>query len=218
MNADDPSILSLTQGELLGANLFAYCFNNPVNNADHSGMVVTPANVIGAIIGVVLGAVGGYFLSRFLADKLGLKDWKRTVFIAGITAVISAAAGVIGYFIGPYVAKVANSIMSSLKGLFTPKIGTQIGKLGKVVKNTKPLIKGLTKHGSQRMIQRGGVTEALAQQIVTNGFAISQVGGKVLYFTKSGVVVLNAAGSIVTTYSAQYFDEAMQAIIKLFFG
>ena len=46
---------------------------------------------------------------------------------------------------------------------------------------------------------------------------IAQNSGKVLYFTKEGVVVLNAAGQIVTAYTSQYFDEAMQAIVKLFF-
>ena len=38
-----------------------------------------------------------------------------------------------------------------------------------------------------------------------------------LYFTKDGVVVLTSAGQVVTAYSSAYFDEAMQAIVSLFY-
>ena len=213
INADEIMFLGAS-GTVLGYNLYAYCENNPVNYVDNTGYVA--ANVIGAVIGLVLGAVGGYFLSRFLADKIGLKGWKRTVFIVGISAIISASAAVIGYFIGPYVGKVFNKLLHGLRGLFKPKYGTQLGKLGILTRNSKPIIKGFTQHGLQRMTQRG-VSKALAQKIVNTGYAIAQSGGKVLYFTKEGVVVLTASGQVVTAYSSAYFDETMQAIVNLFY-
>ncbi len=37
LNVDDTNILLATQGESLGANLFAYCGNNPVNMVDYTG-------------------------------------------------------------------------------------------------------------------------------------------------------------------------------------
>ncbi len=37
LNVDDTDILEVTQGTSLGANLFAYCNNNPVMNVDYSG-------------------------------------------------------------------------------------------------------------------------------------------------------------------------------------
>ncbi len=116
INTDDTQIAIATQGEILGANLFAYCNNNPIVNTDRTGFI-TPANVVGALIAGALGAVGGYFLSKWLANKLNLSGWKRTAFIAGLTAVITATAAVIGYFIGPYIQKVAKSIIKSLKTL-----------------------------------------------------------------------------------------------------
>jgi len=123
LNADDAGILGLidsvsqAQGSLLGGNLYTYCFNNPVNYADHSGMVVTPANVIGAVVGGIIGAVGGYLLTRWLADKIGLRGWKRNVFIWGLTSLITASAAAIGYFVGPYIAKAWATWSSRLAGL-----------------------------------------------------------------------------------------------------
>lgn len=37
LNCDDTNILLATQGEILGANLFAYCNNDPVNMVDYRG-------------------------------------------------------------------------------------------------------------------------------------------------------------------------------------
>lgn len=96
-------------------NIFVYCKNNPVVLIDKSGYVA--ANVIGAIIGGVIGAVGGYFLSNWLADRMNLRGWKRNVFVWGLTGLIGAAAAAIGYFVGPYVAKVWYALRAKLSGL-----------------------------------------------------------------------------------------------------
>ena len=40
LNVDDTNILLSTQGENLGANLFAYCNNNPVSKADYTGKLL----------------------------------------------------------------------------------------------------------------------------------------------------------------------------------
>lgn len=66
------------------------------------------------------------------------------------------------------------------------------------------------------MAQRG-VSEFLAKNIVKTVTAIAQSGGKTLFFIKAGAVVLNKAGEIVTAYSSDYFDFAMQEIIKQFY-
>lgn len=63
INADSAEYIGAS-GTSLSYNLFTY-ENNPVNYVDLTGYVVISANII--------GAVGGYFLSRFLADKIGLK-------------------------------------------------------------------------------------------------------------------------------------------------
>ncbi len=62
INADDTSVLQATQGDLLGANLFAYCGNNPVMNSDPSGMlsfagVLSVFQAILSVIGIVMNFV-----------------------------------------------------------------------------------------------------------------------------------------------------------------
>ena len=139
INTDEPDIITAVTTSDFHANLFAYCSNDPVDNVDRIGYVVSPANVIGAIIGGILGAVDGYFLSRWLADKLNLKGWKRTLFIAGITAVITAAAAVIGYFIGPYVQKVGQKIINALKNLIKTSCCFVAGTLIATSDGDKPI-------------------------------------------------------------------------------
>ena len=92
---------------IISSNMYAYCENNPVMKIDNSGDIA--ANVIGAAIGAVIGVVGGKFLGNWLADVLNLRGWKRALFVGGVSVLVGAAAGVIGYFIGPYVAKIAVS-------------------------------------------------------------------------------------------------------------
>ena len=50
MNADTTDILEVTQGTTHGANLFAYCNNNPVNVVDYGGMLGVVGTIIIAII------------------------------------------------------------------------------------------------------------------------------------------------------------------------
>ena len=115
INADVAEVLNVSQENPVSANLFAYCKNNPVNMVDQSGTIA--ANVIGAVIGGVIGAVGGYFLTRWLADRIGLRGWKRNTFIWGLSAIITASAATIGYFVGPYVARAWSAFSAKLSGL-----------------------------------------------------------------------------------------------------
>lgn len=68
INTDDTQIAIATQGELLGANLFAYCNNNPVMNVDYSGFAAITATVAtAAILLAGLFCIMSYYtLSNFL--------------------------------------------------------------------------------------------------------------------------------------------------------
>ena len=50
INADEPSMLELSQGEVLGANLFTYCNNNPVMRIDSNGSFSIRNDTIATVI------------------------------------------------------------------------------------------------------------------------------------------------------------------------
>ena len=211
INADDVNILDVDQGSFLQYNLYAYCLNNPVNMVDTEGYAA--ANIVGGILGGVTGATLGYLL----ADFFGLKGWKKWALISAATVGGAALGAFLGPYFREYIAKLGGKVVAKLGIKSIPKLGSQIGRLGKLVKNTKPAIEGFTRHGLQRMAQRG-ITQSLARNIVRSGHAIAQSGGKTLFFTKAGVVVLNRAGEVVTAYSSKFFDDAMKEIIRQFYG
>ena len=91
--------------EILGHNVFAYCFNNPVNALDPDGEAV--ANIVGGVVGGVAGAA----LGTLLAKQLGLTGWKKWALISAAT--VGGAA--LGAFLGPYVAKLGGRIASMTK-------------------------------------------------------------------------------------------------------
>ena len=62
LNADDTDILEVTKGTIHGANLFAYCNNNPVMNVDYCGGIT-----LEVISMVLLTVVGVYFLYLFFS-------------------------------------------------------------------------------------------------------------------------------------------------------
>ncbi|PWM21747.1 MAG: hypothetical protein DBX53_05115 [Clostridiales bacterium] len=104
INADNSEILLEGQDDLLQYNLFAYCFNNPVNMFDPTGE--SPANIIGGVIGGASGSALGYLL----ADALGLKGWKKWALISAATV----GGAVLGAFLGPYVAKLGGKVAAKL--------------------------------------------------------------------------------------------------------
>ena len=127
LNADDSDILTEDQNDLLEHNLFAYCFNNPVNMADPSGHVA-----ISAVIGGVLGGVTGAALGVILANMLNLKGIARGLFIAGV----AVAGAALGAFLGPYVAKLMPKLLQYTK--------VAAKKAVKAVKNVKNIVKTAT--------------------------------------------------------------------------
>ncbi len=195
--------------------MYGYGVNNPVSLIDPTGKVVTPANVIGAVI----GAGGGALLGKLVADYYGLTGLKRDLTIAGFA--VGGAA--LGWFAGPLVEKLAISVAAKL-GLIssgeTATVGTSFGKLGSLIENTgKRFVDwaNITQHGLQRMVERG-VTQQDVELWVKCGKALQQSGGKIAYITKEGVVILDALGRVITAYGSEYFDEAMIQVIEQLYG
>jgi RHS repeat-associated protein len=69
INADDPSVLNLTSGDINGFNLYVYCGNNPISRVDYAG------NFWDYVFDAVFIAWGIYDL----VENEGYKDWKNWV-------------------------------------------------------------------------------------------------------------------------------------------
>ena len=87
------------------SNLYAYCINSPINYTDSTGSVITPANVIGALIGAGLGALIGIAI----ADYFELTGWAKAAVVAGGAALV----GVAGWFTGPALVSILQPLVES---------------------------------------------------------------------------------------------------------
>lgn len=94
----DPVLGNLTNPQSL--NRYVYALNNPVVNVDPDGRIAGP-------VGAVIGAGFGSMLGVAVADYYGLTGWKRWATIGGF----SVGSGVIGWFAGPVVARLASSLI-----------------------------------------------------------------------------------------------------------
>ena len=98
INADEPSMLSLSAENICGVNLFAYCHNNPVNLLDWDGHFGLPAILAVAITASVIGAVA-QLISNILSGLKGKKIFKGVLGSALRTGVNATLLMIIPFFV-----------------------------------------------------------------------------------------------------------------------
>ena len=90
INADDPSILSLTHGEILGANLYAYCGNNPVMGYDPTGYLDWGSIGKGSgwlVVGISAVVIGASVLTCGVATPLMVGIAVATIGAGALTTI-----------------------------------------------------------------------------------------------------------------------------------
>jgi RHS repeat-associated protein len=105
--------------------------------------------------------------------------------------------------------------MGPLRGPANALIGTTFGKIGRLVEPFAGEIKGVTDYAAGRMAARG-VSMEMMQGIVDKPLAVfAQQGGKHLFITEAGAVVLDSREIVVTTYTAKEFTKFMKDIVQI---
>ena len=142
LNAD--SIDYLDPETIQGANLYAYCINNPVMHLDACGTFWFGL-ILGAVVGLVTGLVD-YAQKRANEEDL---DWKDG-FQIGLSVVVGAVTGVVG----PVAAALISGVGSGINSMLSGNTGTEvlgdvaIGMTISALASGSQLVAGRVKAGS----------------------------------------------------------------------
>lgn len=173
-------------------------------------VMVTGGAALGAVIGVcaAVGAVVGGTTSAVVGAIDGETSMDEIVANFGWGALIGGIAGA-----------ATGAAVYGINSLTSVKYGHQFGNLGKYVENPNISVDWpkATKHGLERMSQRG-MSKSLIEKIVKSGYTLSQSGGKFLFLTSEGAVVLDSLGKLITTYGSGDFDAEILKVLKALMG
>ncbi len=134
INAD--TMIKTPGTNVLSANMFAYCQNNPVRRVDSNGQWFGLDDVIAGAVGGLVGVASQFIsdvVTSVMNDSWQLSSW-QTYFGAGIGGIIG---GVTAIYAGPVIGTAVGAGSSTLIGqtleTFT---GGQKRSAGEIIKNT----------------------------------------------------------------------------------
>jgi len=84
-------------GELGGLNLYAYCYNSPINYFDRDGLDPVTGTVIGIGTTVGTGSSGGAGVTVTVGGGAAAVGTGSAVVVGGVVVAGAAAAGLVGY-------------------------------------------------------------------------------------------------------------------------
>ncbi len=118
INTDDTQIAIATQGEILGANLFAYCNNNPINKVDYTGY----SEAISSLVVAFTLKYGVYLSSGVVL--IG----KLTAFLSAVAPYLLAAIAIVAATYLTYKV-IQKATISSVSKKIPNKLKTKDGRV-----------------------------------------------------------------------------------------
>ena len=157
INADEPEILLADDVSLLQSNLYAYCWNNPVNMADDAGYLpwLIAAAVSGAVFDTVFYVIGSALTGKEIT-------WAGVGKAALQGAITGVAFGAVGKAVKA-VAKAVKTAKAVKVAKYTTGTANQIGKIGEKISG---IVKNNTKffvNGRYRIPD--GITKKFVQEV-----------------------------------------------------
>jgi RHS repeat-associated protein len=114
INADDPSVLDLTKGDINGFNLYAYCRNMPIMMVDSTGCLAILTVIAGILVTALISGLIGGASSAATATSIGQ----------------DAFAAFVGGFVTGAICGVGLGIAMAVGGIWGLVIATGIGFAG----------------------------------------------------------------------------------------
>jgi RHS repeat-associated protein len=190
-------------------NLYAYVGNDPVDLRDPTGLFQDRLDI-------QMRQDDEALLSHRMSEEEH-RERQKARGVGGLIggAIVGCAAGGCEAAVAIGVKLLSRALGLGARAGEALKVGTNLGKLGTVAETRGATIAGYTEHGATQAAARG-VSEKLARNIVANPTAVvAQSGGKSLYATEQGVVVLSKEGNVVTAYSRKFFDDAIKSLLRM---
>jgi RHS repeat-associated protein len=227
LSADDVAIAQLSIGEVLGANLYAYCSNNPVNDSDPQGDFPGANILIGAIIGAVLGVVGylvGIIFSNILSNKspfynftsqINAKDLIIAVLFGALDGAIAATS--ISAIWGRIAGAVSSGIQSALSGggaveiVLSVIIGAVFSGAGAGNKVLKKFNFNRTSSALKKLDSKG---ISYVTKEISSAFKYAVKSNKKLYKLVGGKILSSTPKQLLSTFGLAGTQSAMSAIKK----
>ena len=223
INADDVSVLDLTNVAINGLNLYAYCLNNPVNEVDENGDLPSWLKwLIGAFV-IALSAfltivtAGGFaaagvaFASVFTGASVG----GFAGFWAGVTigAVVAGGIGILSGGISSVI-QGNNFMEGAADGFMWGTIGGALGGgFGTMFKSVTVL------YGANGK-KVGSIIQMIGQALISSGTYTGQMfanGNKPTFIGLVTSIFAGAAGGAIahTIFSTQFTINLLTAGLKI---
>ena len=240
INADDISMLEVTQNSINGLNLYAYCLNNPVNDSDTEGkaswwqwllfgigaaLVVAAAVVLtvtsgGAFAGlagsIIVGAAKGAFIGAAVGSVVGVAGGAVYSAVTGAALGQSILSGfLMGFGIGAIVGVVIGGAVGGVQ--YSSMFGRSFSGMGKLVKNQNIKWTSTRLHAGSRMIERG-ITYKNVQNTLRRGLTFQQTVDKFLIVGSKSSIIITKAGELITLWAKNNNSETIIDAIKTIMG